>query len=112
MKPMAKRILITKVVAATHERIARKGIFRRAFIRAGTWLPIDRSADSKVSLQGVDFKYDDAITTAAVEAHKKDFDARVAEAEAMRKATKKLAEEKESALAQQFAPAVKRSKSV
>ena len=112
MKPMAKRILITKVVAATHERLARSGIFRRAFIRAGTWLPRDRSADSEVCLQGVDFKYDEVITSAGVEARRKEFEAQAAEAEALRKAAIKLEEEKERALAEQFAPAVERSTSV
>ena len=55
MEPMAKRILITKIVADTHERLARSPTFQRAFIRAGTYLPSDRSADCGVNLQGVEF---------------------------------------------------------
>ena len=65
MKPMAKRILITKIVAETHERLARNRIFHRAFIRAGTFLPSDGSADCEVNLQGVEFEYKDVTTPAA-----------------------------------------------
>ena len=36
MKPLAKRVLITKVVADTHERLARCGAFRRSFVATGT----------------------------------------------------------------------------
>ena len=36
MKPMEKRILITKVVAETHERLALAGAFKRSFLATGT----------------------------------------------------------------------------
>ena len=36
MKPMEKRILITKVVAETHERLAQAGTFKRSFLATGT----------------------------------------------------------------------------
>ena len=36
IKPLQKRVLITKIVADTHERLARSGSFRRAFLATGT----------------------------------------------------------------------------
>ena len=36
MKPLAKRVLITKVVADTHERLARNCAFTRSFVDTGT----------------------------------------------------------------------------
>ena len=36
MKPLEKRVLITKIVADTHERLAREGAFRRAFLGTGS----------------------------------------------------------------------------
>ena len=36
MKPLDKRVLITKIVAETHERLARAGFFKRAFLATGT----------------------------------------------------------------------------
>ena len=62
VKPMFQRVLITKVVAETHERLARNGAFKRAFLATGTWLPNEHYADSQVDLQGVDMKYEDHIT--------------------------------------------------
>ena len=112
MKPMDKRILITKVVANTHERIARSGKFKVAFLRTGTWLPADGSGDSEVSLQGVNFTYKDIITPMALETQRKESEAQAAMEEAERQAAMKLIEEKEIALAERFAPAVKRSETV
>ena len=56
MKPLEKRVLITKIVADTHERLALSGAFERAFIATGTWLPVDHSADTQVDLQVVNLK--------------------------------------------------------
>ena len=36
MSAMEKRIMITKAVAETHERLAKSGAFRRSFIATGT----------------------------------------------------------------------------
>ena len=94
MKPMDKRVLITKVVADTHERLARSGIFKKAFLGTGTWLPVDGSADTEVRLQGVDMKYEDVITPEAIEAHRKKLEDHEAEKDAEKKAAGKLAEEK------------------
>lgn len=63
-----KRILITKVVAEEHERLASLLTFKRAFLATGTWMPIENllaadgaangSADLEVSLQGMEKDYD------------------------------------------------------
>ena len=93
MKPMDKRILITKVVANTHERIARSGKFKVALLRTGTWLPADGSCDSEVSLQGLNFTYKDIITPIALEAYRKESEAQAAIEYAERQAAMKLVEE-------------------
>ena len=108
LTPSAKRILITKTVGETHERLARSGVFGKAFL-AGTWLPSNRSADHEVRLQGVKMNYSKVITLEAVEAHQKIVQEREAREEAQRKAAKKLAEEIDRAKAEKLAPAVKRS---
>ena len=71
MTPLEKGVLITRVVADTHERLARSGSFKRAFLTTGTWLPRDHSGDSEVSLQGVNMRYQDVITQAGIEEHRK-----------------------------------------
>ena len=109
LTPSTKRILITKTVGETHERLARSGVFGKAFLGAGTWLPSNHSADHEVRLQGVKMNYGKVITLEAVEAHQKIVQEREAREEAQRKAAKKLAEEIERATAEKLAPAVKRS---
>ena len=109
LTPSAKRILITKTVGETHERLARSGVFGKAFLGAGTWLPSNRSADHGVRLQGVKMNYGEVITLEAVEAHQKIVQEREAREEAQRKAAKKLAEEIQRAKCEKLAPAVKRS---
>ena len=71
MTAMDKRILITKAIAEAHERLAKKGAFRRAFIATGTQLPADELSGSGVDLQGLSFDYKTFCSTSAVEAHKR-----------------------------------------
>jgi hypothetical protein len=62
-----KRILITKVVADTHERLAKANVFKRAFIATGTYMPIEHllaadggqnsPVDKEVLLQGMEKEY-------------------------------------------------------
>lgn len=40
LSPRDKRIIICKSIADTHEELAKSGMFYRAFIATGTWLPI------------------------------------------------------------------------
>ena len=75
-----RRILITKSVANTHDRLWRTGMFKRVFIATGTWLPIDHlildmsyqgvqkgKADLEVSLQGLpEYDYKELITRSVV----------------------------------------------
>ena len=112
MKPIDKRVLITKIVGNTHERLARSGIFKNAFLRTGTWLPTDGSADAEFCLQGVDLKYTDVITVEKVEAHRKKCEEQAAKEDAEKKAAVKAMEEKKNAIAEQLAPALEQSKIV
>ena len=112
LKPLDKRVLVTKVVGETHERLARNGAFKRAFLATGTWLPNDHSADSQVDLQGVDMKYEDHITPGLIEEHRKKVEEVEAKAEAEKRAAIKVAEEKASAMAHRLSPAVERSSSI
>ena len=64
-----KRILITKIVADTHEVVLASGGCERAFIATGTWMPIDHSRDHEVELQGCEeYKYTDVCTAANIAA--------------------------------------------
>ena len=108
MTPMKKRILITKVVAKTHDRLARTGIFHRAFVATGSQLP-KQSAGSEVGLQGVDFKYDDEITAKAVQDYRNVIEAKEVQEAADRKEAARLLEEKSNALSRKFTSAVRRS---
>ena len=112
MKPLEKRVLITKIVAETHERLARDGVFKRAFLATGTQLPNDRSADSEVDLQGVNMKYEEVITSEMVEKHMRTIEEREAKEKADQVAAIKLAQEKALAIAKHFSPAVELSKSI
>ena len=70
MPPLEKRVLITKTVADTHQRLAKSGAFRRSFIATGTWLP-DNQSCLNVRLQGLEINYRKICTLEAVNAHKK-----------------------------------------
>ena len=112
IKPLQKRVLITKIVADTHERLARSGSFRRAFLATGTWLATDHSVDSEVDLQGVDFNYKEVISLKAIEDHQNKVEAQEAKVEQEKNAKIKLAEEKAAENAKRLAPAISRSKLV
>ena len=56
LNPLAKRVLITKAVADTHNRLAISGGFRRSFIATGTRLPSNDFLGAEVKLEGVNFK--------------------------------------------------------
>ena len=109
MKPLEKRVLMTKIVADTHERLARNGTFERAFVATGTWLPLDHSADTKVDLQGVNIKYEHIITPIAIEAHRKLCEEKKLKEDAEQEKRKRIAKEKEEAIIERLAPAVERS---
>ena len=119
MTAMDKRILITKAIAEAHERLAKKGAFRRAFIATGTQLPTDELSGSHVDLQGLSFDYETICSTSAVEAHKRvvEEEKRKAEAEKAKVEAEKIAslrkfEEKKLILASKFAPATERSRQI
>ena len=108
MKPLHKRVLIMKLVADTHERLARSGVFERSFIATGTWLPSDPSAGSQVDIQGVSMKYDEHITPANVTDHRRKVEEAVLEEAANRRAAIKKIEEKAAAIANKLSPAVEK----
>ena len=112
MSAMEKRICITKVVANTHEALAKAGAFRRAFIATGTWLPLDRSVTDDVSLQGVDFEYEAVCTPESIEAHRKEIERLKAEKEEEDRKAAELEKERMNALANLFAPAVQKSEAI
>lgn len=65
-----KRILITKILADKHEELAATDTFFNAFIRTGTWLPLDGSMDHLVKIQGLpEYDYRLVITPERVRAH-------------------------------------------
>ena len=80
MTAAERRILITKSVANTHDRLWRTGMFTRAFIATGTWLPINHlvldmtyhgpqagKSDVEVSLQGLpEYNYQKLVTRSDV----------------------------------------------
>ena len=113
MSAMEKRICITKVVADTHEALAKAaGVFRRAVIATGTWLPLDRSVTDDVSLQGVDFEYEAVCTPESIEAHRKEIERLKAEKEEEDRKAAELEKERMNALANLFAPAVQKSEAI
>ena len=85
IKPLAKRVHITKIVAHTHGRLAGSGVFTRAFLATGTWLPTDHSADDQVDLQGVIFDYKEVVTPEAIGDHAMIVEAQEAKAEVERR---------------------------
>ena len=80
MTAAERRILITKSVANTHDRLWKTGAFKRAFIATGTWLPIDHlvldmsyagaqtgKTDAEVFLQGLpEYDYKNLVTRSVV----------------------------------------------
>ena len=113
MSAMEKRICITKVVANTHEALAKAaGVFRRAFIATGTWLPLDRSVTAEVSLQGVDFEYEAVCTPGSIEEHRKEIERLKVEKEEEERKAAELEKEKMNALANLFAPSVQKSEAI
>ena len=112
LKPMDKRVLITKVVADTHERLAANESFERAFLATGTWIPEDRSGESVVDLQGVNMKYENHITPGKIADHLKKVEEAEAKEEEIRKAAIRKVEEKEAAIVNQLSPAVESSMTV
>ena len=109
MKPLQKRVLITKLVADTHARLSRSGVFERSFIATGTWLPPDPSAGSQVALQGVSMKYDDHITPEKVTDHRRKVEEAELEEAAIRRAAIRKTEERAAAIANMLSPAVQKS---
>ena len=112
LKPMVKRVLITKIVADTHERLAANGSFERAFLATGTWIPKDLSGDSVVDLQGVDMKYEHHITPEKITDHRRKVEEAEAKEQEIRKAAIRKVEEKEAAIMNQLSPAVETSMTV
>ena len=112
LSPARKRIIITKAIADTHERLARSNAFRRSFIATGTWLPNDRSADKQVCLQGLKFDYQGVCSSAAIEAHRCVLEAEKTRKQAELEAAVRIREEKEQAIAATFTPALDRSKRI
>ena len=112
LKPMVKRVLLTKIVADTHERLAANGSFERAFLATGTWIPEDRSGESVVNLQGVNMKYEHHITPGKISDHCKKVEEAEAKEEEIRKAAVRKVKEKEAAIAKQLSPAVESSMTV
>lgn len=116
MTAQEKRVLITRAVADVHERLAKSGAFRRAFIATGTWLPPDELSGLSVSLQGLNFDYNKIISTTAVEAHIKvvqeenrKAEIERAKIEAERVAAQRKREEKKLILEAKFQSATERS---
>ena len=70
LSPLEKRVLISKTVADTHQRLGKSGAFRRSFIATGTWLP-DHKSCLNVRLQGLEINYRNICTLEAVNAHKR-----------------------------------------
>ena len=112
LSPAKKRILITRAVADTHERLAQSNAFRRSFIATGTWLPNDRSAGRQVCLQGVKFDYQGVCTPAAIEAHRCALEAEKTRKQAELEAAARIREEKKQAIAAKFMPALESSKRI
>ena len=109
MNPLEKRVLTTKIVAETHEQLARSGAFRKAFVATGTWLAPDHSDDAKVNLEGVKFNFKEIVTQELVKKHQKKIELQKAQEELLRRESVKAAEEKASKLAKRLAPAIERS---
>ena len=105
MKPWHKRVLITKLIPDTHDRLARSGVFERSFVANG---PSDPSPGSQVDLEGVSMKYDDHITPANVTDHRRKVEEAVLEEAANRRAAIKKIEEKAAAIANKLSPAVEK----
>ena len=116
MTAMDKRILITKAIAEAHERLAKKGAFRRAFIATGTQLPADELSGSSIDLQGLSLDYKTICSASAVEAHKRVMEEEKRKAEAEKAkieaeliASQRIIEAEKLILASRFQPAVERS---
>ena len=110
MNPTVKRVLITRIIADTHESLAKSGAFERSFAATGTWVPVDGSADDQVRLQGTDINYKSICNQKAIEEHKKKLDELEAQKAEKLKAAAREAEEKKLALAETFSQAVRRSR--
>ena len=61
-------------------------------------MPSDRSADSAVKLQGLEFNYEEICSLAAVENHKNAIQALIAEELAQQEAEAKLLQEKRQSI--------------
>ena len=61
-------------------------------------MPSDRSADSAVKLKGLEFKYEETCSLAAVENHKNAIQAQIAEKLAQQEAEAKLLQKKRRAI--------------
>lgn len=109
MKPIDKRVLITKVIADTHDSLARAAVFKRSFLATGTQLPPDRSLNCDVDLHGVDFKYENVVTQAAVDEHQSIVEVRQSEERAAKMEVARLADEIALRKVERFAPAVNRA---
>ena len=61
-------------------------------------MPSDRSADSAVKLQGLEFNYEEICSLSAVENHKKAIQVKISEEQAQREAEAKLLQEKRQSI--------------
>ena len=117
--PFEKRVLITKVVADTHERLSKTSAFRRSFIATATWMSSHYYSKSTVSLQGIKYEYTSVCSPEAIEAHKSVVEAEKSklEAEKIKLETEKVAalkkiEEKKLELKEKFTPATEKSREI